>query len=80
MSESVITQDYRPEEILNYVNVNRGILWERIESFKQDLSDYDEALVHKCGTEQSDERKTCNNRSSAYYFYSNRNSKSIVYA
>ena len=57
MSESVITQDYRPEEILNYVNANRGILWERIESFKQDLSDYDEALVHKCGTEQSDELK-----------------------
>jgi len=57
MQESLTTQDYKPEEILNYVNGNRGMLWERIEAFKQDLSNFDEALVHKCGTEQSNEMK-----------------------
>jgi len=58
MQESLIVQDYKPEEILNYVNVNRGMLWERIKTFKQQLSSYDEALVHKCGTPQSKEMKT----------------------
>ena len=55
MQESLITQEYKPEEILNYVNHNRGMLWERIKTFKQQLSSYDEALVHKCGTKQSKE-------------------------
>ena len=57
MQESLITQEYNPEEILNYVNANRGMLCERIESFQQQLSSYEEAMVHKCGTAQSEEMK-----------------------
>jgi len=55
MQDSLITQEYKPEEILNHVNHNRGMLWERINAFKQQLSFYDEALVHKCGTKHSQE-------------------------
>jgi len=57
MQKSVVVQEDNPEEVLNYVNQNRGMLWERIETFKQTLAGFDEAITHKCGEEQSEECK-----------------------
>jgi hypothetical protein len=54
MQDSVEVQEYKPESILNYVNQNRGMLWERIETFREDLSKFDQAITHKCGEEQSE--------------------------
>jgi hypothetical protein len=50
----VITND---EDVLKYVNRNRGILWERIAEFKEQLKSAEGALEHKAGTEQSEEMK-----------------------
>ena len=57
MQKSVVVQEDNPEEVLNYVNQNRGMLWERIETFKQTLAGFDGAITHKCGEEQSEECK-----------------------
>jgi len=57
MQDTIVLEDNNPEDILNYVNYNRGMLWERIEQFRQVLSTYDEAVTHKCGTPQSEELK-----------------------
>ena len=57
MQDTIVLEDNNPEDILNYVNYNRGMLWERIEQFRQVLSTHDEAVTHKCGTPQSEELK-----------------------
>lgn len=43
----------RPEEILLYVHKNRGLLWERISQFKEEILSLDTAV--RKGTEEMDE-------------------------
>ena len=44
----------RPEDILNAIHYNRGLLWEKIETFKGQLSAIDGAANHKCGEPQEE--------------------------
>jgi hypothetical protein len=48
---------HKEESVLNYVNQNRGILWERIAAFREQLERVDGAMVHKAGNPQSEEMK-----------------------
>jgi len=57
MHDVEVVQQNNPEGILNYVNHHRGMLWDRIDAFKNALGQYDEAIEHKCGTPQSEELK-----------------------
>ncbi len=43
---------YRPEEVLNAVHYNRGLLWEKIEQFKLQLSSLEGAATHERGKPQ----------------------------
>ena len=43
---------YRPEEVLNAVHYNRGLLWEKIEQFKLQLSALEGAATHELGKPQ----------------------------
>jgi hypothetical protein len=45
------------EDVLLYVNQNRGILWDRIAQFRDQLKQVSGAMEHKAGTPQSDEMK-----------------------
>ena len=35
MQESLVTQEYKPEDILNAVHYNKGILWDKIAAFRE---------------------------------------------
>ena len=47
----------RDEDVLMLVNQNRGILWDRIAQFKDQLRQMSGAMEHKVGTPQSDQMK-----------------------
>ncbi len=49
------TEEYRPEQVLEYVQHSRGLMWERIEDFKQQLKKIEGVLEHTAGTPQSKE-------------------------
>ena len=38
-----------PESVLEYVNQNRGLLWERINDFKDDLISIEGSIIHHNG-------------------------------
>lgn len=44
----------KPEDILNSINHNRGLLWEKIEEFRLQISQIDGAANHKCGEPQEE--------------------------
>jgi|TARA_R100000479_G_C6315222_1_gene175549 hypothetical protein len=46
---------YRPEEVLNAVHYNRGMLWEKIEQFKVQLSEIQGAATHELGKPQEED-------------------------
>ena len=46
-----------PAQILSSIPQGTGMLWEKIEQFKEQLSLFEETLIHKVGTEQSKEMK-----------------------
>lgn len=45
------------EDILKYVHKNKGILWDRISEFREQLKSVEGAMEHKAGTAQSEEMK-----------------------
>jgi len=49
------TEEYRPEQILEYVQESRGLIWDRIEDFQNQLKKIEGFLEHKAGTPQSKE-------------------------
>ena len=49
MQESLVTQEYKPEDILNAVHYNKGILWDKIAAFREQISVLDEAATHDLG-------------------------------
>jgi hypothetical protein len=53
-SSELIVKD---EDVLLYVNQNRGILWDRIAKFRDQLRQVSGAMEHKAGTPQSEEMK-----------------------
>ena len=54
MQESLVTQEYKPEDILNAVHYNKGILWDKIAAFREQISVLDEAATHDLGKPQED--------------------------
>lgn len=49
------TEEYRPEQILEYVQESRGLIWDRIEDFQNQLKKIEGFLEHKAGAPQSKE-------------------------
>lgn len=54
MQESLVTQEYKPEDILNAVHYNKGILWDKITEFREQISVLDDAATHELGKPQED--------------------------
>ena len=54
MQDSLVRNEYKPEEILNAVHYHKGILWEKIASFKDHLSSLDGAATHELGKPQEE--------------------------
>ena len=52
MQESLVRNDYKPEEILNAVHYHKGLLWDKISAFTKHLSSLDNAATHKLGKPQ----------------------------
>ena len=48
-------EQYRPEQILEYVQYSRGLIWDRIGEFQKQLKKVEGFLEHKAGTPQSKE-------------------------
>ena len=48
---------HREEDVLKYVHQNRGILWEKIAGFREQLEKFEGAMTHKAGTPQSEQMK-----------------------
>jgi|TARA_R110001606_G_scaffold357145_1_gene508629 hypothetical protein len=46
---------HKEEDVLKYVHQNRGILWEKIATFREQLEEIEGAMVHKAGNAQSEE-------------------------
>lgn len=55
--KSVFKKKRNDEDILKYVHQNRGILWEKIATFKEQLLSIEGSLEHKAGNPQSEEMK-----------------------
>jgi len=52
MEESLVSKKYTPEDILNSVHYNKGILWDKISAFKEQLSFIKGAATHELGKPQ----------------------------
>lgn len=44
-----------PIELMQDINQNRGVMWEKISTFLEQLKSIDESITHKVGTPQSEE-------------------------
>jgi len=47
-----------PVELLEGINSNRGLIWEKISEFKNQVAEFEGTFQHKAGTPQSDEMKS----------------------
>ena len=47
-----------PVELLEGINSNRGLIWEKISEFKDQVAEFEGTFQHKAGTPQSDEMKS----------------------
>ena len=54
MQDSLVRNEYRPEEILNAVHYHKGILWDKIASFKDHLTSLEGAATHELGKPQEE--------------------------
>ena len=52
MQESLVTNEYKPEDILNAVHYNKGILWDKISGFHKQISVLEGAATHEVGKPQ----------------------------
>ena len=52
MQESLVTKEYKPEDILNAVHYNKGILWDKISAFREQISVLEGAATHEVGKPQ----------------------------
>ena len=54
MQESLVTNEYKPEDILNAVHYNKGILWDKISAFHEQISVLEGAATHEVGKPQEE--------------------------
>ena len=54
MQESLVTNEYKPEDILNAVHYNKGILLEKISAFHKQISVLEGAATHEVGKPQEE--------------------------
>ena len=54
MQESLVTNEYKPEDILNAVHYNKGILWDKISAFHKQISVLEGAATHEVGKPQEE--------------------------
>ena len=54
MQEALVTNEYKPEDILNAVHYNKGILWDKISAFHKQISVLEGAATHEVGKPQEE--------------------------
>ena len=54
MQESLVTKEYKPEDILHAVHYNKGILWDKITAFREQISVLEGAATHEVGKPQEE--------------------------
>ena len=52
MNKTLVTKEYKPEDVLNAVQYNKGILWEKIDAFRKQISNLEGAASHEIGKPQ----------------------------
>ena len=54
MQNTLVTNEYKPEDILNAVHYNKGILWDKISAFHKQISVLEGAATHEVGKPQEE--------------------------